>query len=79
MAAPRMEREENQMTDSTRDRIAFWIGIAGGGVFMWANLTTGGEVPGGAVGGALGAIVFGGPAWLIFWSIQKLTNKAELE
>ncbi len=53
------------MTSKTRDRIAFWIGMAGGGVFMVLNHITKGEVPGGGLGGVLGMLVFGGPAWII--------------
>ncbi len=53
------------MTSKTKDRIAFWIGMAGGGVFMVLNMTTKGAVPGGAIGGVLGMMVFGGPAWII--------------
>ncbi len=52
------------MTSKTRDRIAFWIGIAGGGVFLVLNKTTNGAVPGGAIGGVMGMLVFGGLAWI---------------
>lgn len=53
------------MTDKTRNRIAFWIGIAGGGMFMVLNILTNGAVPGGGQGGVLGMLIFGGLAWLV--------------
>jgi hypothetical protein len=59
------------MTDKTRNRIAFWIGIAGGGIFQILNAVTNGEIPGGGRGGVIGLIVFGGPAWLILYLIQR--------
>ena len=63
------------MNDKTRDRIAFWIGMAGGGVFFYLNQTTKGEVPGGAQGGLLGMFVFGGSAWVILRIIQYIQKK----
>jgi hypothetical protein len=53
------------MSNKTRNRIAFWIGMAGGGIFMVLNITTNGAVPGGGQGGLLGMFVFGGLAWLV--------------
>ncbi len=60
------------MTNKTRDKIAFWFGIFGGGVLFILNITTHGQIPGGAKGGVFGMILFGGPAWIILWIIQKI-------
>lgn len=66
------------MSDKFRDRLAFWIGMAGGGVFLVLSYITQGEVPGGGMGGALGMIVFGIPAWIILLFIQdKQLKKKE--
>ena len=59
-----------------KNKIATWVGLAGGGVFFVLNKVTQGEVPGGFIGGAVGFILGYALAWMVLALIPG-KNKAE--
>ncbi len=53
------------MDAKKKQQIILIAGFCGGGVFFVLNILTEGAVPGGYIGGILGALIFGGLAALI--------------
>jgi hypothetical protein len=48
-----------------KNKIATWVGFAGGGVFIILNIATNGQVPGGFKGGVAGFLLGYALGWLV--------------
>jgi len=62
-----------------KNKIATWVGFAGGGVFFILNIATKGQVPGGFQGGVAGFIIGYALAWLVLAFIPSRKKEQDSE